>query len=389
MLKFNSTLASLCAAAIVTAGVAFGIENWRTNRAADRSAASGAGGTVNAVRLPRPFWAASAPGRVEPRYGEARIGAQIPGKVMQVAVRMNDMVKAGDLLVRLTDDDAFAKLAAVTAEIAVRRRERDAETAPKLAVDRRNAEDTMSVAERNQFRARMELDQLLLGVEQGKSTPEAITAARTALSEAGERVEQERANVRRVQALAGVPLPTRLDSAVTTARAELATIEAAIERTRIRAPSDGTVLQVNTRVGETVTPSPEDVLLTFGDLSQLRVRAEIEERDITKVHVGQAVVVRSDTFPGLEFAGRIDQLAQALGPQRLTGRGPRRPTDIDVLMVMISLDGPTKLLPGMRVDVFFKPDATRPEAAAAGSEPATAAAAEAAPAKPDAGVKAN
>ena len=363
MLKLNSTLASLCAAAVATAGVAFAIDSFRTQRSGIANAKNA--GTVNALRLPKPFWAASAPGRVEPRRGEIRIGSQLPGKVAQVLVRLNDTVKAGDLLVRLVDDEPMAKLGAVTTEVSVRRRERDAETATKLATDRRVAEDALSIAERAQFRLRMELDQALQSLRAGKSTAEAVEAARTALSEAGDRIEQERANLRRIQSLPGMPLPTRLDSSLVTSRAELAVIEATIEHTRIRAPSDGTVLQVNTHAGEIVTPSPEDILLTFGDLSVLRVRAEIEERDIPKVRVGQAVVVRSDTFPGMEFAGRVDRMAKALGTQRLSARGPRKPTDIDVLMLVIALDGNTTLLPGMRVDVFFKPDNTKPENAAA------------------------
>jgi len=37
-------------------------------------------------------------------------------------------------------------------------------------------------------------------------------------------------------------------------------------------------------------------------------------------------------------------------------RGPRKPTDVDVLEIVIDLTGPTQLLPGMRVDVFLRPE---------------------------------
>jgi HlyD family secretion protein len=49
-------------------------------------------------------------------------------------------------------------------------------------------------------------------------------------------------------------------------------------------------------------------------------------------------------------------MAQALGPTRLGQRGPRKPTDVDVLEIVVDLDGQTPLLPGMRVDVFLKPE---------------------------------
>jgi HlyD family secretion protein len=68
--------------------------------------------------------------------------------------------------------------------------------------------------------------------------------------------------------------------------------------------------------------------------------------------------VRSDAYPGREFSGRIERMGQALGAPRLSKRGPRRPNDVDVLEVLVDLDGNSPLLPGMRVDVFFKPEAT-------------------------------
>lgn len=76
------------------------------------------------------------------------------------------------------------------------------------------------------------------------------------------------------------------------------------------------------------------------------------------IRVGQRVIVRSDAYPGQTFDGSVTTLARSLAPQRLPSRGPRRPTDVEVLEGVISMDGVTPLLPGMRVDVFFKPDAT-------------------------------
>ena len=100
------------------------------------------------------------------------------------------------------------------------------------------------------------------------------------------------------------------------------------------------------------------MLVIVGNLSSLQVRAEIEERDIGKVRVGQTAVMRSDAFPGKDFEGKIASLAQTLGPSRLGQRGPRKPTDVDVLEVLIDLLGQPPLLPGMRVDVFLRPEAT-------------------------------
>lgn len=315
---------------------------------------------TSVVRSPAPrlTWAASAPGRVEPRGGEIKIGSQAAGRIVDVAVKINDRVSAGDLLIRLDDEDARARILAADAEAAVRRRERDAETVSRLAQDRRLAEDNAAAAERALAQARADLDRAMSSRHNASPSEIIGGTERSAVAAAQEKLEQERAALRKAQAAQGVPLPTRLEAALTAARSDLSLAEAALERTRIRAPSDGTTLQINARVGETVTPSPEQTLVIIGDLSTLRVRAELEERDTAKVRVGQGVIVKSDAHSGKDFEGKVSTIAQALGPGKLAQRGPRRPNDVEVLEVVVDLTAGSPLLPGMRVDVFFKPDAT-------------------------------
>lgn len=309
---------------------------------------------------PKPQWTATAPGRVEPKGGEVRIAAASPGRISELAVKVNDRVVAGDLLVRVDDEDARARLAAADAEVAVRRRDRDAEAASgRQAQDRRQAEDAVGSAERAVVTQRTELERLLRlrRSDRAAVTEDALAAQRSAVTTALDKAESERAALKRAQAAANVPLPTRLEAAVTAARADVTLAEAAWERTRLRAPSDGTVLQVSAKVGELAAASPEQALVVIGDLSALRVRAELEERDLAKVRVGQIVVVRTDAFPGREFAGRVASLAQVVAPARMAAR-PRRPTDHDTLEVVIDLDPGTALIPGLRVDVYFKADAS-------------------------------
>lgn len=308
---------------------------------------------------PKATWAASAAGRVEPRGGEIKIGAQTAGRIADIAVKINDTVKAGDLLIRLGDEDAHARIAAAEAEAAVRKRDRDAETVGRQAQDRRNAEDAVAAAERALTQARADLDAAArVRSASDAAAPPDLTAQRAAAKAAQDKLTQERDGLRRAQTAAGVPLPTRLEAALTAARSDLSLAETALERTRVRAPSDGTLLQINARAGETATPSAEQTLVVLGDLTALRVRAELEERDSAKVRVGQIAVVQSDAHPGRKFAGKVATMAQALGPGKLAQRGPRRPNDVEVLEAVIDLDAGSGLLPGMRVDVYFKPDAT-------------------------------
>jgi HlyD family secretion protein len=355
MPKADSSLNMLIVAAVVALGIGYYVPQTFSQKSPD----TGTKGEAPKA-APRPVWAASAPGRVEPQGGEIRISAQAPGRIAEVLVGVNDKVATGDLMVRLADEDAVARVHAARAEVAVRKRDRDNETVPKGAQDRRTAEDNFANAERALSLAREDLDRALKGSEGS----DGVEKAREVVKQALERLDQARTALRRALA-ADTSAPTRLEAALAAGRAELSLAEAALERTRIRAPSAGTVLQLNARVGETAVPSPENPLVVMGDVSSLRVRAEFEERDIGKIRVGQAAVVRSDAFPGRDFEGKVSSLAQALGPSKLGQRGPRRPTDVDVLEVIIDLSGQPPLLPGMRVDVFLKSEASGQPAAAA------------------------
>ena len=313
----------------------------------------------------RAAWAASATGRVEPKDGQILIGTQVPGRVADVAVKSGDRVVAGDLLVRLEEEDLMTRVTATTVDVQVRERERDEEVAKGLALERRQAEDSVASAERGLFRARLAFDEVAfkLRTNSGSSISD-VDKARFNISATKEQLTNSRSALARVIAKDGMPLATRFEASLAAARGELSLAEAAVERVRIRAPSDGTVLNVSAKFGELVAPSPDAPLIVFGDLNALRVKAEVEERDAIKVKLGQRVIVKGDAFPDQQFEGAVTSISQMLAPPRIQTRGVRRPNDIEVLEVMVALDGTPPLMSGMRVDVFFKADAAAAQAPA-------------------------
>jgi HlyD family secretion protein len=305
-------------------------------------------------------WLTSAPGRVEPLGGELRLTAQMPGRVAEILTSVTDTAVAGDPLLRIDDDELIARVAAAEAEASVRRRDRDQEKDPltKAQQDRRTAEDAAYTAERVWAATRIEFDRLFKARRSGGAKDDEVQRARETVRIARERVEATRATVRKLPIIDNGNSVLRLDASLSAARAEVALADAALERSRVRAPVNGNVLQIYAKAGENAVPSPEAPVLVFGDTSKFQVRAEIEERDAGKVRIGQQTVIRSDAFPGRSFEGKITSVAQALGSSRINAKGPRKPTDVDVLEVMIELDGRPALMSGMRVDVFVKPDST-------------------------------
>jgi len=88
----------------------------------------------------------------------------------------------------------------------------------------------------------------------------------------------------------------------------------------------------------------------------LKVKAEVDDGDVAKIKVGQKAFVRSINYPGKDFEGKVTALAPTMATPRISARGPRRPSDIEVLEMTIDLEGDVPLLPGMRVEAFVRPD---------------------------------
>ena len=301
-------------------------------------------------------WDAAAPGRVEPWSREIRIAAPVAGRIADVPVKPNDKVLAGELLVRLDDDEALARLAAAEAQTALRTRARNDQATPKGSAERRKAEDGVAEAERMLAQARIGLDKAVAARRAANASETDLDAASSALSLAQNRLREQREALRKIKAAPETALPSRLEGELNVSRADLTLAEAGLEKTRIRAPFAGTVLQVQAKVGELATPSSDQPLLVLGDLSALRVRAELDERDFVKIRVGQRVLVRSTAFRGREFVGKVSSVAQILAPGRINSRGPRKQTDVDVLEVVVDLADSTPLAVGMQVDVYFSSD---------------------------------
>jgi HlyD family secretion protein len=361
--KIDPAVSTILVAAAFAIAVGFGIQF-----VGDQGSLSELTGTAHAdTTAPVAQWAASATGRVEPKDGEVRIASEVGGKIVEVLAKTNDQVKAGDLLLRLDDADYYTKITAAAAEAGVRERERGEEQATGLALDRRNAEDAVAKAHRDVFAAHEAFDAAFRASKTDKGNADAVENARKDLASKEDALEAAKAKLAEVDAKPGMPLPQRLESSLALARSDLTSAELALERTRIRAPFDGTVLNVLARVGETAVPSPESALIVFGDMSSLRLRAEVEERDAAKVHVGQGVVVKADAFPDKTFDGTVTSISQSLGAPRIATRGPRRPNDLEVIEVMVTLDGHPPLFVGMRVDTFFQLDNNQASAVSSGS----------------------
>jgi multidrug efflux pump subunit AcrA (membrane-fusion protein) len=134
MVPSKRKLAALRAVAVVALAVL-----------AARAGAQDAGRTRRGETADDKRWQTVAPGRVEPSSGAIKITAPVMDVIAQVLVKVNDKVFAGEPLIRLTDNEARARLAAAEAQVAFRLRARDDETALPRRTARRRAKDAVAM----------------------------------------------------------------------------------------------------------------------------------------------------------------------------------------------------------------------------------------------------
>ena len=268
-------------------------------------------------------------------------------------MKANDRVFAGEPLIHLSDDELGARLAAAEVQVAVRKRARDERSATGRANNRRKAQDAVADAEQAVYDARSAVDRIAAGLRANGGPDADLTAARLALTRAQDELSTRQEALRTIEEADG-PLPTSLEGQLSIARAEYTVARSALDKMTIRAPIDGTVLQVNVRAGELATPASLQPPLLLADLSALCVRAELDERDLGSIKVKQAVSVRVAAFPGREFEGSVSSIAPLVEPGRLAPPGTRNQSDVDVVQVVVGLAGSGELSVGMKADVYFR-----------------------------------
>lgn len=298
-------------------------------------------------------WEAVAPGVVEPSSGEIKVAAPVVGRVSEVMVKTNDRVSIDEPLFRLDDEDAQARVASAQAQVAMREKARNEKSAGKAA-SRRDAEDAVAEAEATLVDARNTFDKAVRARRTGGGSDATVAAARTAWTRAQDNLERERAQLRKLEAQSATPLPTQLEGQLNVARTELRVAVAELEKLTIRAPIAGTILKTDVRPGEVAAPSLPQPLVLLGDLSRLRVRAELDEHNIGKIKLGDATTVRAEAFRDQTFTGKVAAIAPLVQPARLAAPGSRNLTDFNVNEVMIDLNEPGPLIAGMKVDVYFE-----------------------------------
>jgi multidrug resistance efflux pump len=300
----------------------------------------------------------AAPGIVEARVTEVKLAAAVPARIVNIAVKAGDRVNEGDLLVQLDDQEEAARVRMAEANVALRKIDLDSAAIPDDAAQRRQAEEAVRNLEAALRDRQAEADALAAAPRNAPDRENNLRTAQANLAATQEALAKQKEALPALTAArsAATTARNRADAMLTIANAELSLAQAALAKTRIRAPYTGTVLKLLKTRGEIASPSVEDAVLTFGDQSQLRIRAELSELDIGRVKVQDRVSVVSDALNGRPLTGHVASVSSSLGTRRIGASSTSGPLWPSVREVIIELDDASSLIPGLHVDVFFGAD---------------------------------
>ncbi|MBX7102227.1 MAG: efflux RND transporter periplasmic adaptor subunit [Myxococcaceae bacterium] len=320
---------------------------------AEREAASRVGGPD--VKAPLPAvgpGVVGGNGVVEPAGQETKVAAQVSAVVKAVLVHEGQQVKAGEVLVQLEDAFEAAALQAAEADL-VAERANLARVLKGLRVEDKDA----AQGEAQAAKARADLSSgVLARVEQlaksGASTPDELERARRQAQSDQASLKVAEARARAAEAGSRSEDIGFARARVVGAEAKVAQAKAALERLSVRSPLEGEVLQVKVRAGELYSFQGTEPLVVMGDTRTLRVRMDVDERDIAKVALGASAYVTADAFGDTRFAGKVVEIGRRFGRKNVRTDDPVEKNDTKILEVVIELDSSKSLVPGQRVTSF-------------------------------------
>ncbi|VAW93021.1 Probable Co/Zn/Cd efflux system membrane fusion protein [hydrothermal vent metagenome] len=241
----------------------------------------------------------------------AGLSPAMGGQIARLPVREGDKVTKGEVLLEIWNDDLVAQVALAKSEI-LSNQSRIKEACVIAKVAKREA-GRLTKLQKKGLAADDRVEQIV-GEAQAK---QAACQAAKSLTEVS--------------------------------RSRLAVAKAALERTQLKAPFDGTVAEITGELGEFVTPSPVGVLtlpaVDIIDNSCLYVLAPIDEVDAPEIKTGMSARISLDAYTKKFFKGKVRRIA----PYILDREKQARTVDIEVNFILDK--SALNMLPGYSADV--------------------------------------
>jgi HlyD family secretion protein len=279
------------------------------------------------------------------------VASKVVGRVAWIGVEKGDKVKAGQVLVRLEDDEYRAQLDQMKGQLA--------NLQAKLAeLEHGSRPEEIAVARANVNQAKADLENALVTLNRTKTLVAQGVMAKQALDDAQAKYDSALAHVNSLQKTLELatlgPRQEQIDAMrgqVTQAKGALAYAETQHQNTVIRAPVTGTVLERAVEKGEFLTTmfvgdkGAKGYVVALADLNDLEVELDISQNDFAKLHARQKGIVTTDAFPDRKYDGIIYEISPEANRQKAT------------VQIKVKIQNPDDYLrPEMNASVAFVSD---------------------------------
>jgi HlyD family secretion protein len=257
-------------------------------------------------------------------HHEIQVASKVVGRVAWIGVEKGDPVTAGQVVVRLEDDEYRAQMEQAKGQLAnleARLAEAEHGSRPEeIAVAKANVDQ----AKANLANAKVTLDRTKELTAQGVLSRQQLDDAQAKYDDAAARV----ASLEKTFELSQLgPRREQIDALrgqVEQARGAVAYAQTELENTLIRAPVAGTILERAVEKGEFVTngfvgdKGAKGYVVTLADLNDLQVELDISQNDFAKLHMNQKGIVTTDAFPDRKYDGVIAEISPKADRQKAT-----------------------------------------------------------------------
>lgn len=280
--------------------------------------------------------AISTNGKIEPLDSfEAHAPAAIT--VQKILVKEGDKVKAGQLLVQLENGEARSQAAKARAQLKGAEADLNAVQSGGTHEEVLTNQSQLVKAQAERDAAQRNLEAMQRLQQKGAASPEEVQAAQNRLKAA--QADLKLLNQKRTSRYSPQEV-ARVQAQASEARAALQASDELLRQTEIRAPREGMVYNLPVHEGQFVNAG--DLIVAVANLSQVQVRAFVDEPDIGRLHQGQQVDITWDAVPGRTWQGTLTRV-----PTTITTLGSR-----NVGQITCTVDNSDhKLLPNVNVSV--------------------------------------
>ncbi|QEG42532.1 HlyD family secretion protein [Roseimaritima ulvae] len=295
-----------------------------------------------------------AAGRIQGRTEEIELRAQLAEQVQRIHVAKGQWVSAGEILLTLDPSRLTAERDLAAAMLALAK-------AKKVRLQNGSRSTEIETA-RQEYQATMAR---LAGAQ--KAYDRNVELSRNdAVSK--QTLDENHASLQSLQAMAAAAqgrlntllLPPRedellaADAEIEAAQSRLQIAQINLDRTQIKAPSDGRILGLEAEVGELTGPDSPQPLIVMADTTQLRAVVEIDEFDALRVQLNQRCQITSDAAEGVLAHGEIAEMEPQMHPKRLFGQWAGERSDTYSRRIWVNLEDSVDLPIGLPVDVFIE-----------------------------------